>query len=86
MVRRELTPKDILENVVVTIADDVEVDVSTRAWNVTYTASAPRAQLVHVEGVSIPFLGLDDLIASKETYREQDAIDRQRLLALRRRK
>src|SRR5215213_539027 len=29
---RDLTPKDILENVVVKIADEVEVDVSTHAW------------------------------------------------------
>jgi hypothetical protein len=36
------------------------------------------------EGVSIPFLGLEALIASKETYREQDAVDRARLLALQR--
>ncbi len=32
---RELTPKDILENVVVKVADEVEVDVSTKAWKVT---------------------------------------------------
>ncbi len=35
-------------------------------------------------GVRVPFLGLDALIASKETYREQDALDRARLLALKR--
>ncbi len=83
---RELAPRDILENVVVKIADEVEVDVSTQAWKVTYLESLPRAQIVDVEGVLIPFLGLDDLIASKETYREQDAIDRSRLLALKRRR
>jgi hypothetical protein len=38
-----------------------------------------------VDGVSIPFLGLESLIASKETYREQDAIDRIRLVELRKR-
>ena len=31
----ELTPRDLLENVVVKIADEVEVDVSTRAWKVS---------------------------------------------------
>jgi hypothetical protein len=39
---------------------------------------------VVIEGVRIPFLGLDALIASNETYREQDAHDRIRLLALER--
>ena len=33
---RELTPKDILDNVVVKIADEVEVDVSTHAWKISY--------------------------------------------------
>ena len=36
-----------------------------------------------IEGVRVPFLGLDALITSKETYREQDAFDRARLIALR---
>ena len=79
---RELTAKDILENVVVKVADEVEVDVSTRAWKVSYAEALPGARRVDVEGVSIPFLGLDALIASKETYRQQDAIDRARLMVL----
>lgn len=63
--------------------DEVEVDVSTTAWKVTYSDAFPKARDVVIEGIRIPFLGLDDLIASKETYREQDAFDRARLLALR---
>jgi hypothetical protein len=81
----ELTPLDILENVVVKVADEVEVDVSTKAWKITYTEALPTATQLIVEGVCVPFLGLDTLIASKETYREQDAIDRGRLLALKQR-
>jgi hypothetical protein len=82
---RELTPKDILENVVVKIADEVEVDVSTHAWKVTYADAIGTAQATVVEGVKIPFLSLDSLILSKETYREQDSFDRLRLLELKRR-
>jgi len=81
---RELTPRDILENVVVKVADEVEVDVSTKAWKVSYHDAVPGAQQVVLEGVTIPYVGLDALIASKETYREQDAIDRMRLLSLKR--
>jgi len=66
----ELTPQDLVENVVVKIADEVEVDVSTRAWKLTF------------EGVEIPFVALPTLIASKETYRDQDQVDVQRLRAL----
>ena len=82
---RELTPKDILENVVVKVADEVEVDVSTHAWKVTYAEAAPNALSKQLGDVTIPFLGLDDLIASKETYRDNDAWDRIRLLELKQR-
>lgn len=79
---RELNPGDILDNVVIKVADEVEVDISTKAWKVSYHDAAPSAEHVVVKGVSVPYLGLDALIASKETYREQDALDRLRLLAL----
>ena len=81
---RELSPGDILDNVVVKVADEVEVDVSTKAWKITYGDAAPEAKQVVIKGVTVPYLGLDALIASKETYREQDALDRMRLLGLKR--
>lgn len=81
---QELTPQDILENVVVKIADEVEVDVSTHAWKVTYADAISSAREALIEGVKVPFLSLDLLIASKETFREQDAIDRMRLIDLKR--
>src|SRR5436190_11310317 len=40
---RELTPRDILENVVVKVADEVEVDISTKAWKVTYQDGVAKA-------------------------------------------
>ncbi|MBK9140710.1 MAG: hypothetical protein IPM17_18485 [Verrucomicrobia bacterium] len=79
---RELTPADLLENAVVKVADEVEVDVSTKAWKVTYADALGDSRELVVEGIRVPFLGLDALIASKETYREQDAVDRRRLQAL----
>lgn len=82
----ELTPRELLENVAVKVADEVEVDVSTHAWKVSYADAAPTAQETTIDGVRIPYLSLDSLIASKETYRDQDHIDRARLLELRQRK
>ena len=67
------------------IADEVEVDVSTQAWKITFAEAVGTARAIVIEGVRVPFLGLDALIASKETYREQDAWDRARLLDLKRR-
>jgi hypothetical protein len=82
---RELTPRDIIENVVVKVADEVEVDVSTHAWKVNYADAIGSAQETMVENIRVPFLSLDSLIASKDTYREQDAWDRARLLELKKR-
>lgn len=81
----QLAPRDLLDNVVVKIADEVEVDVSTQAWKVGYADAIATARSVEIGGVRVPFLGLDALIASKETYREVDAWDRSRLLELKRR-
>jgi hypothetical protein len=82
----ELTPQDLVENVVVKIADEVEVDVSTRAWKVDYNEAAPSAERVVIEGVEIIYADLPTLIASKETYRDQDRVDVVRLRELLRRK
>ncbi len=81
---RELQPQDLLDNVVVKIADEVTVDVSTHAWKVSYADAKPSALETVVEGVRIPYLGLDKLIESKSTYREQDRLDLLRLAALKR--
>ena len=82
----ELTPQDLVENVVVKIADEVEVDVSTRAWKITYDEAAPRAERAMIEGVEVIYADLPTLIASKETYRDQDRVDVARLRELLRRK
>ena len=75
----ELTPQDLAENVVVKIADEVEVDVSRQAWLVTYAEAIATAESIEVDGVRVPFLGLEMLIKSKTTYREQDRADLVRL-------
>lgn len=75
----ELTPSDLLENVVVKVADEVEVDVSRRAWKVSYGDAIGSALTVEIESVLIPYLSLPMLIASKETYRDQDQLDAARL-------
>jgi hypothetical protein len=82
----ELTPQDFVENVVVKVADEVEVDVSTRAWKVTYDEAVPCAERTVIEGVEIIYADLPTLIASKETYRDQDRVDVARLRELLRRK
>lgn len=79
----ELTPEDFRQNLVIKIADEVEVDVSRQAWKVTYPEAIPSALHATVEGVDIPYLGMDALLASKSTYRKQDQLDAARLKELR---
>lgn len=81
----ELTPQDLIDNVVVKIADEVEVDVSTHAWKVSYTDALPTALRATIEGVEVPYLDLQTLIASKDTYRDQDRVDVQILREIARR-
>lgn len=76
---RELVPQDFVENVVVKIADEVEVDVSTSAWTVTYADALANARIAEIDGVRIPFLSREDLIRSKLTHRDQDRADVERL-------
>ncbi len=71
----ELTPADLVENVAVKIAVDVEVDVTRRAWKIGYRDAIAAANAVEIDGIRVPFLSLESLIASKETHREQDQAD-----------
>ncbi len=80
----ELKPEDLAENVVVKIADEVEVDVSTRAWKVGYAAAIETSLNATIRDVEVPYVDLQTLIRSKETYRDQDKVDIERLRDLER--
>src|SRR6266536_1311069 len=58
----ELTPHDLVENIVVKIADEVEVDVSTRAWTVSYADAIVTALKITIKGVEVPYVDLQTLI------------------------
>ena len=72
---RELTPRDLLDNVVVKIADEVEVDVSRSAWEISFDDAIGSALQVEIDGVNVPYVDLKTLIATKETQRERDQAD-----------
>ena len=79
---RELTVKDLQENVVVKIADAVEVDVAKQAWTLNYEEAIRDALTLDADGVRIVYASLNALIKSKSTYRDQDRVDRERLIWL----
>jgi len=82
---RDFTPATLISRKVTVLTDPFyHVDVMTVAWSVQYRDAADRAMVFTVEGVDIPALSLDDLIASKRTGRVQDALDIEELEELRR--
>ncbi|HEX8899430.1 MAG TPA: hypothetical protein VF751_12090 [Chthoniobacterales bacterium] len=78
----ELTPQDFVDNVVVKIADEVEVDVSTRAWKVSYDEAHETALRRIIEGLEVPYVDLAILLKTKSTHRQQDQVDVARLRAI----
>lgn len=77
--------EELVSRTVTMIGDLPNVDILTRAWNVVWAQAHPRATTFDVEGVSVPTASLDDLIASKQTGRLQDAADIEILEEIRRR-
>jgi len=82
---RELKPLDLLDGVS-KIADEVEADVSVQAWKVNYAAAVGTALEVTIDGVHIPYVGYEMLVASKQTCREKDQWDILQLRAIKERR
>ncbi|MGZ8899214.1 MAG: hypothetical protein ACXW3Z_03885 [Limisphaerales bacterium] len=61
----ELTVEDFRNYLVLTINDEVQVDVSRQAWKVTHAEALPGVETRTSEGVRIPYLGMQSLIESK---------------------
>lgn len=72
---REWTAQQLVARPITVIGDDPAVDVFTVAWTVRYENAVGQSSSVEVEGVTIPLIGLVDLIATKRTGRLQDAAD-----------
>lgn len=81
---REWTADQVLAKPITIIGDDPAVDLFLVAWTVEYEQAISRAWTAEVEGVSIPVIGLDDLIATKRTGRTLDAVDIEALETIRR--
>jgi predicted nucleotidyltransferase len=63
----ELTPQDFVDNVVVKVADEVEVDVSTHAWKVAYDEAHASALRQMIEGVKVPYVDFKRLFGTSKT-------------------
>jgi hypothetical protein len=72
---QELDPDEIVHNPVTIVGDDPRVDILTVAWTVTFGEAYPRRLVRRVQGIRVPYLALNDLIASKQTGRATDLAD-----------
>ena len=81
---REWGAEEILKRPITVIGDDPAVDVFTVAWSVKYEQAVLSALTIDVDGVPIPVISLEDLIATKRTGRIQDAADIEVLEEIRR--
>lgn len=81
---RDWTAEEILGKPITIIGDDPRVDLFTVAWSVKYEDAIHRSTTVEAEGVTMPLVGLEDLIATKRTGRPQDTADLEVLEAIRR--
>ena len=83
---KEWLAEEIVSKHVTIIGDMPRVDILTIAWSVRYEAAAREAEVFEVEGVRVPTVSIDHLIASKRTGRLQDAADIEVLLEIKRRR
>ncbi len=73
---------DVLDHVVVRVADEIVVDLMGRACGLSYADAIADVQHLDLDGVSVPVASPATLIRMKNTYRPQDQIDRDYLEAL----
>lgn len=72
---KEWAAAEVARKFVTIIGDSPRVDILTLAWSVRYRDAIRTAEHFEVEGVVIPSVSLDDLVASKPTGRPQDLAD-----------
>lgn len=74
-VAHELDAAEISHHPITIVGDDPRVDILTVAWTVTFDQAWGSRVVRRIEGIRIPYLGRDDLIASKRTGRPADQAD-----------
>jgi hypothetical protein len=73
---RDLDLGDPQRYAVVRVADEVVVDLLTRACGVDYSAASSSIDIVEISGVAIPFATPELLLRMKQTVRDKDRLDR----------
>jgi len=82
---REVQSDEITRYDVIRVADEVVVDLMSKACGVSWEDAARDSEVLELDGVEIPIAGIETLIRTKQTARPHDAADREFLERLRRR-
>lgn len=72
----EVAPEDVRDHVVVRVADEIVIDLMGKACGLTYADVIADAETIMLGDVPVPVASPATLIRTKDTYRPQDAIDR----------
>jgi len=78
----ELEAAAVARNPITIVGDDPRVDILTVAWTVTFNQAWEHRVVRRIQGTRVPYLGRDDLVASKQTGRASDLADIDRLWRL----
>lgn len=78
----EIKDTDVVDYSVVRIADEVMIDLLGVACGVTYESAWPDSQIFELDDTEIPIASKQTLIATKNTVRPSDHMDRAFLQAL----
>lgn len=73
---KELGDEDLKEYTVVRVADEILVDILVSATGISFKEAEKDIEYVTIENIEIPLANIDLLYKMKNTFREEDKIDR----------
>lgn len=79
---QEINTDDMQKYTVVRVADEIVVDLLSKACEVTYHEAAKKAEKIDLQGVVIPVANLNTMIKTKQGIRPRDKEDLKFLLLL----
>jgi hypothetical protein len=82
---RDVQADEVGRYEVVRVADEIVVDLMAKACGVTWEEASRDSEILELDGVEIPLVGIATLIRTKLTVRPHDAADREYLERLRNR-
>ena len=81
---RDVKSDEVERYDVIRVADEVVIDLMSKACGVSWEDAARDSEVLELDGVEIPIAGIETLIRTKQTVRPHDAADREFLERLRR--